>query len=271
MNRNHKARIALLVLLVLACALMNGCKKTRPEPTASPEPTPTATAAPDVTATPAPTPEQTAEPTATPSPEPTPEIGPALEWTTAGSEYEGENYHFSAQVPRFGKEEIDSYFEAKAARLYNGFLAELDETGGEGGESFELTYTVTYNRDGIISVVFQKYAFLGGAYPNVSYDCDTIDAERNSRLLLCDVVTDPGFAKLQQLAADCFPEKDGVDTGDLGGMIAESFSEDLFSLDETALHLYFPDYAFGYRGWTDVAVPYDALREAGILADWVAA
>ena len=46
---------------------------------------------------------------------------------------------------------------------------------------------------------------------------------------------------------------------------------DLFSLDEGVLHLYFPDYAFGYRGWTDVPIPYTVLSEAGVLADWVTA
>ena len=194
---------------------------------------------------------------------------PGLTYQTAGTMNEGENYSFSAEVPRFGLEEIDSFFESKAARIYNGFLSELDESDTDGA-SFELTYEVTYNRGGIISVVFQKYAYFGGAYPNLSYDCDTIDTAKNARLLLSDVVSDT--ARLKELCWEYFPAEyaEAIDPEDAPGMIDRSFSEDLFSLDGAALHLYFPDYAFGYRGWTDAAVPYDALKAAGILADWVA-
>ena len=268
MRKTITMRIVPVLLALAICAAFAGCKKAQPAETPAPAAT---AAAPDAASTPAPTETPSAAPSSEPEVVETPVPAPALEWTTAGSECEGANYHFSTQVPRFGIDEIDSYFEDKAARLYNGFLAELDESDGEEEGTFELTYEVTYDRNGIISVVFMKYSNFGGPYSNVSYDCDTIDTTQNARLLLSDVVTDPGFETLLRLVEEYFPAKDEVDAGDLSGMLAENFNEDLFSLDEGVLHLYFPDYAFGYRGWTDVPIPYAVLSEAGVLADWVTA
>ena len=261
MKRFGKQRLALLLALV--CILMTACKKTTPETTPTP-PAETATAAVTPTATP--------EPTETPAPEPTPTPeSNAIHYEMTGTNEEGEGYVFSAEFPRFGAEEVDGYFENRIARLRSGFLAELDSGDADEGASFELTCAVPYHRNGVVSVVFEKYTYLGGAYPNLAYECATIDMEQNVRLLLGDVVSD--LETLKALAWKFFPEElaGAVDPDAAPEQIGRSLDEELFSLGEEALSLYFPDYAFGYRNWTEVQIPYEAFRAAGVLADWVTA
>ena len=183
-------------------------------------------------------------------------------------------FTFVSEVPSFGIADVDSYFEDKANRFYNGMLEELE--GGIGNPdtpyASSFTYDVTYNHGGIVSVVFTRYLNLGGAHPNVTYDCDTIDTGTVTRLTLSDIIGENGYDLLAALAAEQLSDL-GVTPVSEDVTLLESVSEELgecaFALSESSLDLYFSEYAFGYPGALTVSVGYDGLREGGALADWV--
>ncbi len=266
-----KKILALFVAFVFLAALAS-CSDETAIPSGSSSPS----ESPSVSPTVSPSDDPSSTPSATPSDEP---ADGSIEFETVKIEHEvepegAEPFTFTAEVPSFGIEEVDSYFESKADKFYNGMLEELD--GGIGSTdtpyACTLTYEVTYDRGGIVSVVFTKYLNLGGAHPNVSYDCDTINMETVTRLTLADIIGEDGSSTLAALAAEQLSSL-GVQAENGQDSLRDSVLEELgncsFALASDSLDLYFPEYAFGYPGALTVSVSYEELSAGGALADWV--
>ncbi len=163
------------------------------------------------------------------------------------------------------QEAMNAYFRERAKRAVDQGLLSEDQSAKADPVRWPtqvfLNYRVTYNRGGLLSILFDDYLYTGGAHGGTVREGYIVDIERGKRLGLADMFT-PGTDYVSLLSRNIGEQIRAEGTEPLSPF--ERIREDQdFYVEKEALVIYFQQYelmAYAY-GFPEFRIPWGELSE----------
>lgn len=248
--------------MMLSLAACSGESETSPSPSESVEPTPVSAGPSD-------------EASVEPSAEPSPTIpGPDFEYGMGS--ITGDN--MDIYYPIFASEEYpdgaaaaNEYFESRALRVQEGFIADTEDMGADEQYTVEQGYSVWYEHGAVASVLVTVDKDYGGVHPGVEHTATTVNFAEETLVTLADVLGGDADAAKEIVLREVLkqiPERKEL-YEDAADAAEEHFAPENFYLSEDGLVVFYQVYDLGpyIAGAQFFTIPYENI--ASELADWV--
>lgn len=175
--------------------------------------------------------------------------------------------HYKIEYPRFGSaneqeelEPINRFYRNQARELQKKYetenymeAVELYESSRENQFPFHMfealsVYTVTYNRNDLLSLYYDHYTYSGGAHGSTVRVSDTWSLKKGCRIELSQLSSDPDrtrqaiLGRINEQIAAQIEKGEGMYFDDYAKLTAENFRSENFYLTPGGLVIYYQQY-----------------------------
>ena len=147
--------------------------------------------------------------------------------------------------------EFNSEFQTGTETAIEEFLRQVEENkdairqGNKG--ILEIKYNVHNNSSDFISIVEERYNYIGGAHGNTEWIAHNIDTTTGQRVMLSDLFSDEGYRETLKRCIDEIMEANKDEYKDLWSPPEiDDGSETDFYISDGRLILYYPPYELSY-------------------------
>lgn len=196
----------------------------------------------------------------------------AAKITITDKQYETDYSTVNAQLAEFGgleDEEFQDTLNSRFAQRLDDAIAEFDalahETEGETSAkyTFDAVQNVKYNKNDFISIVEERYVYLGGAHGNTMWYPSNIDTLQSKTVALGDLFENDGYKETINRLINERLEENPDEYKDLWAKpeLWQSHQTDFYITDKS-LVIFFPPYELSYyaRGFVEFELPLEKLE-----------
>ena len=257
----------ILILTTLALVLSLAACGDKGEVSPSPDLSPSPSGSPSLEPSEEPSTEPSVEPTL-PPPDYTYDSGNIIVENREGAEI----YYpvFSSDVYPDGAAAANEYFESRAWRTAEGFIADAEEMGEDEHYSIEQGYSVWYEHGEYASVLVSIWKDYGGVHPGVEHSGHTVNFAEGTLVTLYDLFNADEESVRERILDEIIaqlPEREEL-YEDAEDAAREHFDPENFYLDDEGIVVFYQVYDLGpyVVGAQFFTIRYENLDG---LADWV--